>query len=216
MPNLSFAFEDVEAPRFAVAPLLLFKLRVSNADANEPIHTVLLRCQIQIEVQRRRYAPEEQERLLDLFGDPERWSRTLRTMLWTHVNLSIPGFSGSTVIDLPVPCSADFDVAAAKYFYGVEDGEVPLAFLFSGSVFYTNDEGALQVVQIPWEKEASFRLPVRVWKQMMDAYYPNSAWLHLRRDVFDQLYHFKMRRGLPTWEQAIESLLPAPEGVAEP
>jgi hypothetical protein len=36
---------------------------------------------------------------------------------------------------------------------------------------------------------------------------PFSAWLCLRQDVFDQLYQFKVRHGLPTWEQAIERLL---------
>ena len=215
MPDLSFLIEDVEAPRFAAAPLLLFKLRVTNADPDELVHAVILHCQIQIEAVRRRYAPAEQERLCDLFGEPERWSKTLRTMHWTHASLSVPSFSGGAVVDLPVPCTYDFDVAAAKYFHGVEDGDVPLAFLFSGNIFYAAGDGALQVVQIPWEKEANFRLPIRVWKQMMDSYYPNSAWLRLQRDVFDRLYEYKLRRGLPTWEQALESLLPASEGVAE-
>ncbi len=38
----------------------------------------------------------------------------------------------------------------------------------------------------------------------MDAYYPNSAWLCLRRDVFEELHRFKVEHGIPTWEQAIE------------
>jgi hypothetical protein len=42
---------------------------------------------------------------------------------------------------------------------------------------------------------------------MMNAYYPNSAWLCLRRDVFDELHTFKVERGIPTWEQAFEALL---------
>lgn len=216
MPDLSFSVEAVEAPPYAAAPLLLFKLRVTNAVADQPVHAVILRCQIQIEAARRRYAVAEQERLPDLFGEPERWSKTLKTMLWTHASASVPPFTGSTVVNLPVPCTYDFDVAAAKYFHAVEEGEVSLTFLFSGSIFYAAEDGALQVTQIPWEKEAGFRLPVHVWKQMMDLYYPNSAWLRLQRDVFDRLYQYKLRRGLTTWEQALESLLPTPEGVAEP
>ena len=62
-----------------------------------------------------------------------------------------------------------------------------------------NDTGALQVSQIPWDKEARYRLPVHVWQQMMDLYYPNTAWLCLRKDVFDRLYHYKVRRGIPTF-----------------
>ncbi|MGH9916047.1 MAG: DUF6084 family protein [Pyrinomonadaceae bacterium] len=163
---------------------------------------------MQIESTRRRYNTHEQERLLDLFGEPERWGQTLKTMLWTLTSVVIPPFTGSTIVDMPVPCTFDFNVAAAKYFAGLEDGEVPLILLFSGTVFYEDDEGALQVSQISWEKEAKYRLPVQVWKEMMDIYYPNSAWLCLRRDVFDRLYRYKMQRGIPTWEQTLTSILP--------
>jgi len=205
---LNFQVEGAEAGAFAASPLLAFKLRIVNADAQEPVHTVALRCQIQLETARRRYTAQEQERLLDLFGEPERWGRTLRTMLWTHTSLMVPPFTGSTLVDLPVPCTFDFNVAAAKYFAGLEDGEVPLELLFSGTVFYEDEAAGLQVAQIPWDREAKYRLPVPVWKAMMDSYYPNSAWLCLRRDVFDRLSQYKMRRGIPTWEQALESLLP--------
>ncbi len=119
----------------------------------------------------------------------------------------VPPFSGSTVVDLPVPCSFDFNVAATKYFYALEDGEVPLCLLFSGTIFYTAEDGFLQVSQIPWEKEATFRLPVSVWKEMIELYYPNSTWLRLGRDAFDRLYHYKSEHGIPTWEQAVERLL---------
>jgi len=210
VPDLNFQIEGAEAVAYAAAPLLSFKLRVDNAVAAEPIHTVALHCQIQIEAPRRRYNEQEQARLLDLYGEPERWGQTLRTMLWTHASVVVKPFEGTTLVDLPVPCTFDFNVAAAKYFAGLEDGEVPLCLLFSGTVFYEAEDGALQVSQISWEKEARYRLPVRVWQQMMDFYYPNSVWLSLRRDVFDRLYQYKMRRGIPTWEQTLESLLPVP------
>ena len=207
--------EGAEAVAYAAAPLLSFKLRVTNAEGDEPIHTVALRCQIQIETTRRRYNEREQERLLDLFGEPERWGQTLRTMLWTHASMVVTPFQGSTLVELPVPCTFDFNVAATKYFAGLENAEVPLALLFSGTVFYEAADGALQVSQISWEKEAKYQLPVSVWQEMMSHYYPNSAWLSLRRDVFDRLSRYKMRRGIPTWEQALESLLPAVEETGE-
>lgn len=215
MPDLDFQVEGAQAQSFAASPLLVFKLRVTSADAAEPIHTVALRCQIQIEATRRRYSAHEQERLLDLYGAPERWGQTLRTMLWTHASVVVPPFNASTLVDLPVPCTFDFNAAATKYFAGLEDGEVPLCLLFSGTVFYESGEGGLQVAQISWEKEAKYRLPVQVWKEMMDIYYPNSAWLCLRRDVFDRLYQYKMRRGIPTWEQALESVLPVEKASDE-
>jgi uncharacterized protein DUF6084 len=208
MPDLSFEVEGCEVISFAAVPTLAFKLRIANAKAKEPVQTIMLRCQIQLEVTRRRYSPQEQERLLDLFGEPERWGQTLRNMLWTHANVVVPPFTGSVVVDLQTPCTFDFNVAATKYFAGLEDGEIPLAFLFSGTIFYQSDFGGLQVAQIPWEKEAHYRLPVRIWKEMMDAYYPNTAWLCLPRDAFERLHNYKRRSGLPTWEQAIEALIP--------
>jgi hypothetical protein len=110
-------------------------------------------------------------------------------------------------VDLPVPCSFDFNVAATKYFHALDDGEAPLTLLFSGTIFHENDEGHLQVAQIPWEKETAFRLPIRIWKQMMDHYYPNTTWVCLHREVFDRLDDYKRCQGLPTWEAALERLL---------
>jgi hypothetical protein len=208
MPDLDFQVDGAEPLPFAAAPLLVFKLRVTEATGETPIHAVALRCQVRIEPARRRYGGRDHERLRDLFGEPQRWSQTLRSMLWTHTSVVVPPFTGSAVVDLPVPCTYDFNVAAAKYFYALEDGEVPLCLLFSGTVFHAAEDGALQVAQIPWEKEAHFRLPVPAWKGMMEHYYPNSAWLCLRKDVFDRLYRYKVGRGLPTWEQALEGLLP--------
>ena len=172
--------------------------------AGETIHTVALRCQIQIEVTRRRYTPEEQARMRDLFGEPERWSQTLRSLLWTHASVVVPSFQGSTLADLPIPCTFDFNVAATKYFEGLTDGEIPLHLMFSGTVFYADADDVLQVAPISWEQETRFKLPVKVWRDMMDSYYPNSVWLNLRRDVFERLYQYKTQHGIPTWEQALE------------
>jgi hypothetical protein len=177
------------------------------------IHTVALRCQIQIEVTRRRYTPEEQASMRDLFGEPERWGQTLRTLLWTHASVVVPSFRNNTLTDLNVPCTFDFNVATTKYFEGLTSGEIPLHFLFSGTVFYADGEDVLQVAPISWEQEAKYKLPVKVWREMMDSYYPNTVWLNLRRDAFDRLYQYKAGRGILTWEQALESMLPAEETV---
>ena len=211
MPEISFEVIGAEAVAYSATPLLAFKLRITNADPNEVVQSVALRCQLQIEATHRKYGAQEQERLLDLFGEPERWSRTLRAMLWTHASTNVPQFQNSIVVDLPVACTFDFNVAAAKYFAGLDDGEVPLNLMFSGTIFYDQDDHGLQIEQIPWDREAKYRLPVRVWKEMIDIYYPNSAWLCLRRDVFEKLSQYKMARGIPTWEEAIESIIPAPE-----
>jgi hypothetical protein len=209
MPDLQLAIESAEVVQYAAAPLLTFKVRITNNPSEETIHTVALRAQIQIEVTRRKYDASEQARLLDLFGEPDRWGQTLRNMLWTHASVVVPRFTGSVLADIPVPCSFDFNIAATKYFYGVTSGDLPLCFQFSGTVFYQGADEPLQVAPISWDKEAKYRLPVKVWKDLMDVYYPNSAWLALQRDTFEKLYQFKMREGIPTWEEALDRALGA-------
>src|SRR5262245_43200072 len=173
MPDLNFRVEKAESVPFAVGPLLVFKLRVSqpgNAEAVVPIHAIALRCQVRIEPARRRYETSEGERLLDLFDRPDRWSQTMRPLLWTHANVVVPPFTDSILVDLPVPCTFDFNVATTKYLHALKGGDVPLSLLFSGSVFHEAEGAGLQVAQIPWEKEATFGLPVSVWKEMMERY----------------------------------------------
>jgi len=214
MPDLSFRIDSAHAVENAASPMLAFKLRIANAELAEPIHTIALRCQIMLEVTRRKYAREDQSRLHDLFGEPSRWSQTLKSLLWTHASVVVPSFTGETVTDLPVPCTFDFNVAATKYFDGLSDGEVPILVQFSGTVFYANVQNGLQVAPISWDKEARFRLPVSIWREMMEAYYPNSAWLCLHKDAFDRLYQYKVRHGIPTWEEVLENIVPVEETVS--
>ena len=178
MPDLNFVVEGAEAVTYAASPLLNLKVRITNRDPEEAIQNVLLRCQVQIETVKRQYNSEEKAKLFELYGEPERWGQTLKTMLWTHSNVTVQPFSATVAIDLPLACTFDFNVAATKYFDGLEDGDIPLCLLFSGTVFYHDASGSLQIDQISWEKEANYRLPIRVWQQMMEHYYPNSAWLN--------------------------------------
>ncbi len=207
MADLHFQVERAAPIPFAAAPQLGFTLRVEDRDeARVPIQSVQLRVQIRIEPTRRRYGPHHGPGLQDLFGATARWGSSMRSMLWTHADVVLPPFSGSVSVEFPVACTFDFNVAATKYFSALEEGDVPLCFLFSGTVFSQTEIG-LQASQISWECEADFRLPVKVWREMMDQYYPNSAWLCVDRDVFDELCEYRSRHGLLNWEQAIAKLL---------
>src|SRR5262245_52448352 len=135
MPDLNFVVEGAEPVRFAASPHIAFKLRVTNTGL-QAVHTVILHCQLQLDVTRRQYSKEEQRRLADLFGEPEQWGQTLRSTLWTNTSAIVPAFTGSTAVDLHVPCTFDFNVAATKYFAGMDDGEIPISFYFNGTVFY--------------------------------------------------------------------------------
>jgi hypothetical protein len=207
MIELDFAIDHVKVEPFSIAPQLTFALRIENKTPGIAVCNVMLNIQIRIEPMRRRYADSERDALSDLFGSDERWTDTLRSFLWTQASLTIPAVTESCLADLPVPCSQDFNIAGTKYFHGLESGEVPLSFLFSGSVFYRDQDEALQVGQISWSKECPYRLPIAVWKEMIEQHYAGRTWLCLEREAFDALYRYKRHNGLPTFEVALKHLL---------
>src|SRR5947209_15882645 len=209
MPDLSFEIIGAEVVTYSVLPLLNFKMRIVNASEEEQIQNINLKCQIMLTVTQRRYNNEERAKLRELFGEPELWGKSLRTFLWTHVTTVVPRFSGSTIVELPVPCSYDFEVVSTKYFNALEDGEIPLNFLFSGTIFYEGETGNLQIGQVSWSKEATYRLPVALWKEVIDTHFPNTSWIRMQKDGFDQLYQYKMTHGLITWEDLFVRLLRA-------
>jgi hypothetical protein len=205
MAELGIEVFDVAVERFAAVPTLRFLTRVREA-SGATIHAIALRTQVRIEPQRRRYGPDEEARLLEMFGQTPLWGDSLKPFLWTHIDMMITGFAGETVCELPIACTYDFEVAAAKYLHGLGEGEVPLLFLFRGTVFIKGANG-LAVELVPWHLESRFRLPVSLWRELMDAYFPDSGWLRLSRPAIDRLQQFKATRALPTWEETIEVLL---------
>lgn len=204
IPELAFAVEGAERVEHAAVPTLRFDLRVDSTDGR-PIRSVLLDTQIQIAARRRPYGPGAHDRLFELFGPAADWGRTLRTLPWVRTTVAVPPFTGTTRVELPVACSYDLEVAASRYFDALEDGEVPLEFLFSGTVFYGQP---LQVGRISWEAEAGYRLPVAVWKETMERYFRGTAWLRLSKRGFDRLAAYKSRHALATWDDALDALLP--------
>ncbi len=205
MHDLSFAVLGACPQLHATVPILNFRLGIRETSAR-PVHAILLRCQLQIQPRRRPHRPSEQARLTDVFGEPERWGETLHPLLWTQTSLIVPAFEGSVEVDLPLACTYDFEVTSTRYLQALEDGDIPLLFLFSGTVFMKNGAG-FQVEQVPWDKEAGYRLPVRTWRDLMDQYFPGCTWLRIRRENLDALEQFKARRALLTWDETIEALV---------
>jgi hypothetical protein len=204
--DLAFAVEGADRVEHAAVPTVRFALRVT-APAGRAIRSVLLDTQIQIAARRRRYDAAAEEKLFELFGAPAGWGATLRTLPWARVTSVVPPFTGSTLVDVDVPCSYDLHVVASRYFDGLHGGEVPLEFLFSGTVFAAGPASTLQATRISWESDAEYRFPVVLWQKTMERYFRGTAWLRLRKDTFDRLAAFKSREALATWEEAIESLL---------
>jgi hypothetical protein len=207
MAELVFDCLGAHADRYAVAPSMAFTLRISDT-SGQRVEAIALRCQIRIEPSRRRYSAAEAERLNDLFGETQRWAETLRPLQFTNVAIMVPRFTGSIELDLPVMLSYDLEIGSTRYFAGLDDGEVPLLLLFSGTVFGMTD-GRLQAQQVPWSKEAAYRLPISIWREAVDAHFPNSAWIKMSRQTLDELQRFKTRTALPTWDATIQALLTA-------
>ena len=200
---LRFACTGSRPEPYAAGPSVQLDLRVT---ADEPVHTVALRTQIRIEPRRRRYTPSEGGRLTDLFGEPARWGDTLNPLQLATVATMVPGFTGSTTVPLAVPLTYDLDVAAAKYLHGLDDGDVPLLLLFSGTVFRGAPD-RVQVGLVPWHEEAAYRLPVAVWRAAMDVHFPEAGWVRLRRETLEALRAYRSERVLPTWDDTVERLL---------
>lgn len=209
MPDLEFSVVKASVVEFALAPMLAFTLRIEAASSESKIQSIMLHTQIRLDVTKRAYDSDTENRLVELFGSTDRWGQTLRNLLWSNSDTVVPGFEGSTEVGLQVPCTYDFEIAATKYLWAVQSGAAPLQFLFSGTVFYTSDDGALQIAPIPWEKEADFALPGELWHEMMERYFPNSSWVRISKDLFARLCDYKAREGLPTWDAVMEKLLSA-------
>jgi hypothetical protein len=207
MADLTFGCTSAAAERYAATPTLSLALTITESSGVR-VHAIALRCQIRIEPHRRRYSAAEARRLHDLFGDTSRWADTVKPIQLAMVSTMVPAFSALTEIDLQVPCTYDLEVASARYLQGLDDGTIPLLLLFSGTVFIAQDDG-FSVELVPWSSEASFRMPVRVWQDVVDLHFPGSAWLRCSRETLDALSAFKSERALPTWDATLTALLEA-------
>ncbi len=212
MTDLSFRVDDVVAEPYAAAPQLTARLQVSEASGTT-VHAIALRCQVRIEPQRRGYNEDEAGGLVDQFGGRDRWSQTLKPFLWMQCGTMVQGFDVTTMVDLPMAVTYDFDVAASKYLHALGEGEVPLVFLFSGTVFTRGDSG-FGVEQVAWHLEDSYRMPVSVWHDCMQMHFPNAGWIRLDRDTMADLARYKSTHGLTTWDEVLARLLPASKETA--
>lgn len=205
MVDLDFTCLELRPQRYAAAPTLQMRLRI-NAPDGASVHALALRSQIQIEPHRRAYTDVEAELLAHLFGDRSRWADTLRAVPWTEVSTVVGPFTGATEVDIPVPCSYDLEVAAGKYLHALAGGEVSLLLLFSGIVFRQHGS-ALQVEPVPWACEATYQFPVRVWRELMEQYFPGGGWLRLRRETLDALLRYTAAQAFTDSDSALQALL---------
>lgn len=206
LPRPTFEVLGARVPRFAIAPNLIFDVELNDASGFE-IFTIALAVQIAIEPAQRRYDEATRERLTELLGEPGRIGSPTRTMSWAKVDVLVQSFTGMARVEVPVLCNYDLEIAATNYFHSLPGGEVPLVFHFNGGVYYRDEDGQLQIIQLNWEESTNYRMPVEVWEELVAAHYPNREWLAAGSETIERLRRFKLEEGLPSFEAALERLL---------
>jgi uncharacterized protein DUF6084 len=205
-PDPEFEVLGARTVRHAAAPMLALDLQISEDNA-VPIYMIALSIQLMIEPARRAYDDETRARLVELFGAPERWSVTTRSLVWSQLDVLVPAFTSQTTVSVPIACHYDLELAAAKYLHSLPDGVAPLALHFNGMIYYRDELGGLQMVLVPWTKSIDFRMPVSVWRETIEHYYPNTAWVALRSQTLEALQREKLARGLATLDATLEAML---------
>jgi hypothetical protein len=211
-PDLDFTVLGARPVRYAAAPMLALDLQIAE-QSGRPVYMVALTINLMIEPARRSYDAETHERLVELFGTPERWAVTTRSLVWSALDVVVPAFTGSTTVMVPIACHYDLELAAAKYLHSLPDGEAPLALHFNGMIYYPGADGGLQMVLVPWTKSIDFRMPVSVWRETVEHYYPNTGWVALRSETLEGLQREKLERALPTLDACIQELLGEARGA---
>jgi hypothetical protein len=207
-PNLEFTVLGARPVRHAAAPMLALDLHVGETSARA-VYMLALKIQLMIEPARRPYDAATRERLVELFGAPERWAVTTRSLVWSALDVVVPAFTGSTTVTVPIACHYDLELAAAKYLHSLPDGEAPLALHFNGMIYYPGEDGGMRIVLVPWAQSIDFRMPVSVWRETIEHYYPGTAWVALRSHTLEALQREKRQRGVATLDECVAELLGA-------
>jgi len=205
-PEVAFAVLGARPVKYAAAPTLALDLEITESHGRH-VYMLALSVQLMIEPARRAYDDTAHERLVELFGAPERWAVTTRSLVWSTRDVVVPAFTGRTTVTVPIDCHYDLELAAAKYLHALTDGEAPLALHFNGMVYYPGEGGALQIVLLPWSNSIGFRMPVAVWRETIEHYYPGTAWVGLRAETLEALQRAKLARGLATLDDTLTALL---------
>jgi hypothetical protein len=207
-PEPEFAITGVVPQAYAVAPTLVFAASVTDL-SGAAIQSIALNVQVMIDPAKRGYDDETRSRLAELFGPPASWAPATSGLVWAHVAVTVSRFTDATTFAIELPCTYDLEVAAAKYFYAIPDGLVPLSFHFRGNVFYTGPGGGLAVVPVAWSNTAQFRMPIATWKAMIAAHYPGGGWIRVDHHTLAALHDRRAARGLPSVDACITELLSA-------
>lgn len=204
--DLRLDAHGVCAVPYAAAPTLRFELSLTDPRERDVL-TGALSVQIHVDPAKRAYDDDTRERLIELFGAPERWASTTQSFQWARVDAMVPAFRGTTRFDVEVPCTYDLEVAASKYLYSLPDGVAPLSFFATGMLVWRGDGDRLQVAQVPWSCIARLDMPVTAWKDAMAACYPGGGWVRLTTETLDALAARKAAGGHHSFDACVRAML---------
>ncbi|EHR59851.1 DUF6084 family protein [Saccharomonospora cyanea] len=203
-PVLSWAITGVDTAPVDVVPTLRFRLRIACQDVR--VQSLTLAVSVRVAAALRDYTAGERRRLRGVFGTPEQWSSGIGDLVWARPVLHVAGFTGHTEVDVPVPCGQDVELASVSYLSALSDGDVPLRFQFSGTLFH-GQPGQLAATRLPWDSEADYQLPVACWHRLREAYFGRHRWLRVEEPVYERLHDYRVRHAYRSPQEAIESLL---------
>ena len=165
MTEFEFSVLDIFAEPYAVAPQLTARLRIEESHRRS--RSTRSPCAARCGSSRSAGATTGRG------GRPARPVRRPRALAATPSSRSC-GCSatpwcraspGATEVDLPLPCTYDFEVTGSKYLHALRRRHGARSrLLFSGTVFTRGSRG-FGVEQVPWDCEASYDLPVAVWRR---------------------------------------------------
>jgi hypothetical protein len=208
-PQLAFAVTGARALPGAAVPTIALTLAIEKL-AGAPVRSLTVAVRVDIAPARRAYDAREQARLSPLYGAPGQWDATLAALPWARTTVLVGPFSDRARAEAILPCSYDFEVAGARYLHALGDGDIPVELMFSGTILYTDAARGVQAAPIPWDHEATYRVPVAVWRAAVRGVFGDSAWVRLPRPTFDRLCAYRTRIAAPDWGTAIEALLEEP------
>jgi hypothetical protein len=208
-----FAIVSAEPVARSVEPALRFKGTISDA-SGRPVHTIALSATVVVEPGKRSYSPGERDRLVELFGGPERWASTTGAFRWASTGAMVHGFVGEGEFELVVPVSYDLEIASAKYFGALDEGgTVPLRFHFNGSILYDREDGRVQTVLVPWDRSERFDMPVDAWMRLSAEHHPYRGWVPLHTDTVARIEKLKAEMAAPTFDACVSELIDRVEGA---
>ena len=208
-----FLITSAEPVPRSVEPALSFKGTISDASMR-PVYLIALTAIVVVEPGKRSYASGERERLMELFGGPERWASTTGAFRWAATSAMVHGFTGEGEFELIVPVSYDLEVASAKYFGALdESGTVPLRFHFNGSIMYERGDGRVQTAPVPWDRSERFEMPMEAWTRLTAEHHPFRTWVPLHSETVTRIERLKANMGAPTFDDAISRILDRAESA---